>query len=47
LVEAAFKGCFANIKPTGALLDGMFDRHEYRYAINAEYARCVGSNTRT
>ena len=47
LVEAAFKGCFANIKPTAALVVGMFNKHEYQYVINVGYARCLGSNTTT
>jgi len=36
-VEAAFKECFANIKPTDAVVVGMYDKHLDQYAINKEY----------
>ena len=38
-VEAAFKECFANIKPSDAVVVGMYDKHIDQYAINAEYVR--------
>jgi hypothetical protein len=41
-VEAAFKECFANIKPTDAVVVGMWDKQEDQYAINAEYVRRFG-----
>jgi len=46
-VEAAFKECFANIKPSDAVVVGMYDKHIDQYAINAEYVRRFGSNTGT
>jgi len=46
-VEAAFKECFANIKPTDAVVVGMWDKYIDQYAINAEYVRRFGSNTGT
>jgi hypothetical protein len=46
-VEAAFKECFANIKPTDAVVVGMYDKHIDQYAMNAEYVRKYGSNTAT
>jgi hypothetical protein len=44
-VEAAFKEVFANIKPTDAVVVGMYDKYVDQYAINAEYVRRYGSNT--
>jgi hypothetical protein len=46
-VEAAFRECFESIKPSDAVVVGMWDKHEDQYAINAEYVRRFGSNTRT
>jgi hypothetical protein len=43
-VEAAFKEVFANIKPTDAVVVGMYDKHIDQYAMNAEYVRRYGSN---
>ena len=44
-VEQAFKECFANIKPTDAVVVGMYDKQSDQYAINAGYVRKYGSNT--
>jgi hypothetical protein len=44
-VEAAFKECFENIKPTDAVVVGMYDKHIDQYAMNAELVRRYGSNT--
>jgi hypothetical protein len=44
-VEAAFKEAFANIKPTDALVVGMYNKHIDQYAINAGYVRKYGSNS--
>ena len=41
-VEAAFKECFENIKPTDTVVVGMWDKQEDQYAINAEYVRRFG-----
>jgi len=46
-VEAAFKECFANIKPTDAVVVGMWDKYEDQYAINAGLVRRYGSNAAT
>ena len=46
-VEAAFKECFANIKPSDALVVGRFNKHEDQYSIKAKYVRRFGSNTTT
>jgi len=46
-VEQAFKECFENIKPTDAVVAGMYDKHVDQYAINAGYVRKYGSNTGT
>jgi hypothetical protein len=46
-VEQAFKECFANIKPTDAVVVGMYDKHIDQYAINAGYVRKYGSNSET
>jgi len=46
-VEAAFKECFATIKPIDAVVVGMYDKHIDQYAVNAEYVRRYGSNTGT
>jgi len=44
-VEQAFKECFENIKPTDAVVVGMYDKQSDQYTINAGYARKYGSNT--
>jgi hypothetical protein len=44
-VEATFKEVFATIKPTDAVIVGMYDKHIDQYAMNAEYVRRFGSNT--
>jgi hypothetical protein len=44
-VEATFKEVFANIKPTDAVVVGMYDKYIDQYAMNAEYVRRYGSNT--
>jgi len=41
-VEAAFKECFANIKPIDAVVVGMWTKQEDQYAIDAEYVRRFG-----
>jgi hypothetical protein len=46
-VEQAFKECFANIKPTDAVVVGMYDKQSDQYTINAGYVRKYGSNTGT
>ena len=47
IVEATFKECLATVKPTDAVVVGMYDRHIDLYVINAEYVRRFGSNTAT
>ncbi len=44
-VEAAFKECFANIKPTDAVVVGMWDKQMDQVGMNAEFVRRYGSNT--
>lgn len=44
-VEQTFKTCFENIKPTDAVVVGMYNKHMDQYAINAELVRRYGSNT--
>jgi len=44
-VEAAFREVFANIKPTDAVVVGMYDKYIDQYAMDAEYVRRYGSNT--
>jgi hypothetical protein len=44
-VEARFKEVFENIKPSDAVVVGMYDKHEDQYAINAGLVRKYGSNT--
>jgi hypothetical protein len=46
-VEAVFKHCFANIKPTDAVVVGMYDKHIDQYTVNAGYVCKYGSNTGT
>jgi hypothetical protein len=46
-VEQAFKECFENIKPTDAVVVGMYDKQTDQYAINAGYVRKYGSNAGT
>ena len=46
-VEARFKEVFANIKPTDAVVVGMYNKHIDQYGINAELVRRYGSNTAT
>jgi hypothetical protein len=46
-VESAFKEAFANIKPTDAVVVGMYDKHIDQYAMNADLVRKYGSNTGT
>ena len=46
-VEQAFKECFANIKPTDAVVVGMYDKQSDQYTINAGYARKYGSHNTT
>jgi hypothetical protein len=46
-VEQAFKECFENIKPTDAVVVGMYDKQSDQYTINAGYARKYGSNSTT
>jgi hypothetical protein len=44
-VEAAFKETFMNIKPTDAVVVGMWDKQIDQFAINAEYVRRFGGST--
>ena len=44
-VEAAFKEAFENIKPTDAVIVGMYDRYSDQPAENAEYVRRYGTLT--
>ena len=46
-VEARFKEVFENIKPSDAVVVGMYDKHEDQYAINAGLVGKYGSNTRS
>ena len=46
-VEQAFKECFENIKPTDAVVVGMYDKQSDQYTINAGYVRKYGSNAAT
>ncbi len=43
-VEAAFKEAFENIKPTDAVVVGMWDKQKDQFAQNAECVRRFGSN---
>ena len=47
VVERTFKETFENIKPTDAVVVGMWDKWEDQYAINAEYVRRFGQTTAT
>jgi hypothetical protein len=42
-VEAAFKTTFANIKPTDAVIVGMYPEYEDQIALNAAYVRGFGA----
>ena len=39
MVEGGFKFAFANIKPTDAVIVGMFPRYEDEVRLNAGYAQ--------
>ena len=44
LVEGAFRDAFAGIKPSDAVIVGMYDRYSDQPAQNAEFARRFGSS---
>ncbi len=44
MVEQTFKEAFENIKPTDAVIVGIYDRYADQQAENAEYVRRFGSN---
>jgi uncharacterized lipoprotein YehR (DUF1307 family) len=45
VIEQAFQEAFENIKPTDAIIVGMYDRYIDQVAENAEYTRRFGAVT--